>query len=132
MFLHIGCNFVPNQASWNFLVKFCTQHTQLAVRTLTRNTAKRTPKRTRTHRGHRPAHIHLQVGEHATDDLRPVFPYTHTSASACTTIRSFKRRALTYAYTKSCLSTAGECWAYNGSTELSTGSDAGESPSLLN
>ena len=69
MFLHVGCNFVSSQVSWNFLVKFCTQHTPLAARTLTHNTAKRTNKRTRTHHGHRSANIHL----HATEDLRPVF-----------------------------------------------------------
>jgi len=63
MFLHVDCNFVSNRVSWNFLTKFCTQHTPLAVRTLTHNTAKRTPRRTRTHHGYTPAHIHLQVHE---------------------------------------------------------------------
>jgi len=44
MFLHVGRNFVSKRVSWNFLVKFCIQHTPLAERTLTHNTAKRTPK----------------------------------------------------------------------------------------
>jgi len=73
MFLQVGCNLVSKRVSWNFLIKFCTQRTPLAVRTLTHNTAKRTSKRTRTHHGYSPAHIHLYIHEHATEDLRPFF-----------------------------------------------------------
>jgi len=113
MFLHVGCNFVSNQVSWNFLLKLCTQHTPLAVRTLTHNTAKRTPKRTRTHHGQRPAHIHLHVPE----DLRPVFrTLIHLHPHALTYVHSYVRQSHTHILRS--VSIAGECWRIMGVKNL--------------
>jgi hypothetical protein len=131
MFLHVGCNFVSNRASWNFLVKFCTQHSLwLYVHSYTILQDVRPSEHAHT----------TNTGQHTS-----TYMYTTMQRKICAQF-SVHSYICIRMHLHTCIHTKGShiCIYYvlsqycrrmlacKGSKELGTGSDAGDSPSLLN